>query len=61
MERKYLSAKEAADYLNISLNALYILNHYRVIPFYKPKGGKVYYDVCELDNYITSVKIKNRI
>jgi hypothetical protein len=61
MKKKYLDAKQATEYLGISLNRLYVLNHYRVLNYYKPLDGKVYYDIRDLDAYVTAKKVKARI
>jgi excisionase family DNA binding protein len=55
--QKYLSLEEAAVFLKLSKSFLYKLTMNRVIPHYKPNGKKIYFDVSDLEKFIT----KNRI
>jgi excisionase family DNA binding protein len=50
-ERKYLTTKEAAEYLRIKLSYCYKLVCLGKIPNYKP-AGRVYFLLEELDEYI---------
>lgn len=47
-QKEVLTFNEAKDYLGISGSTLYQLTHKRAIPFYKPNGGKLYFDKIEL-------------
>ncbi len=52
MEQKvYLTAKEAAEYLRINLNTLYIMARNGVIPSIRPMKRKVIFNRNDLDNY----------
>jgi excisionase family DNA binding protein len=52
VDKDFLNSTEAAVYLNISLNQLYKLNATGRIPYYKPTGGKTYYQRSELHDWI---------
>jgi len=60
MEKKYLTIKEAAEYLGISASTMYKHSMSCIIPKYKPNGGRVYLKVEDLDNYISSSRIMSR-
>jgi len=52
VDRDFLNSTEAAFYLHMSLNQLYKLNSAGAIPYYKPRGGRVYYQRSELQDWI---------
>jgi len=52
IEKKYLSAEEAANYLNLSLNTLYRHTMNRTIKFYKI-NRKLYFVREDLDEFVT--------
>lgn len=52
----FLSFKEAIDYLKVSKATLYKLTSNREINFYKPNGGKIYFKLDDLDNWILKGK-----
>jgi excisionase family DNA binding protein len=54
MDKQILSSKEAAAYLDISINQLYKLSSTRKLPVYSPTGGKIYFLKEELDEWATS-------
>lgn len=55
MTEQYLNAKEAAEFLRITLGSLYQLTFKRAIPFYKP-SKKLYFKKSELQKYIKEGK-----
>lgn len=55
MTEQYLNAKEAAEFLRITLGGLYQLTFKRAIPFYKP-SKKLYFKQSELIEYINRNK-----
>jgi len=57
VEKKFLSVKEAADYLHISVAAIYSLVSRRQIPVNKP-GKRLYFLNAELDEWIKAGKLK---
>lgn len=54
--KEFLDVSEAAIFLGLTKNALYKLNHEKVIPIYKPRK-KVYYKREDLLNYLSGVRI----
>ena len=54
---KFLSVQEAADYLKITVPALYSLASRRQIPVKKP-GKRLYFLNTELDEWIKAGKLK---
>ena len=54
-----LSARQAADYLGISLSYLYKLTYGRTIPYYKPNGKLIYFIEADLCFWLTSKKIES--
>ena len=54
---KFLSVKEAADYLKITVPTLYSLASRRQIPVKKP-GKRLYFLNTELDEWIKAGKLK---
>lgn len=55
MEEQYLTAKEAAIFMRISMPTLYRLTAEKAIPFYKPVK-KLYFKKSELIEYINKEK-----
>lgn len=55
--KEILTLDEAADYTGLSKSTLYKLNSSNEIPHYKPSGGKVYYKLTELINWLTSNRV----
>jgi excisionase family DNA binding protein len=56
-EKQHLSITEAADYLNITVAALYSMTGRRLVPFNKP-GKRLYFIKNDLDQWIKSAKFK---
>ena len=50
--KEILSFNEALIYLDISKSKLYKLTSNRLIEFYKPNGGKLYFKKVDLDNWM---------
>jgi hypothetical protein len=50
--RPFLDVEGAAKYLYISLSSMQKLSARRIIPVYKPRGGKAYYFISDLDEYV---------
>ena len=57
IDGKILTAKQAADFLGISLSYLYKLTHGRVLAFFKPNGKLVYFLESDLIQFLTSNRI----
>jgi len=60
MERKFLTLEEASDYLGLKKSTLYLYTHKRVIPFYKPRGRKVYFKISDLNNFLEQGRVKTQ-
>ena len=59
-KRKLLNSREAADYLGLSLSYFRKLMMRRVIPMYKPGGKVCFFDLDDLDAYLTSIRISSQ-
>lgn len=49
-----MTAKEAAKYMRMSVGHIYKLTMRKEIPYYKPTGGRLYFDALELDEWMHS-------
>ena len=58
MEKRLLNIKEVSEYLGISQKGLYNMIYRREIPFIKI-GGRVRFDIIDLDKWIERQKIKS--
>ena len=52
IEKKFITAKEAADYLGMTKNALYMLTKRQQIPVHRPTGKRLLFKIAELDAWI---------
>jgi len=57
IEKKYLSTKEAAEYLGVSMSTIYSYTRNRIIPHYKP-GGNCFFLIKELDEFMKKNRVK---
>lgn len=57
-KHEILTTKEAAEYLRISLQALYKLTSQRRIKFSKPNGLRIYFRKEWLDEYLDEGVVK---
>jgi len=57
MNKKFISVNEASTYTGLSKSYLYKLTSSRSIAFFKPAGKLVFFDIDDLDSWIS----KNRI
>ena len=51
-EKKYLSVREAAEYIGYSTRYVYRLVALNVLPHYTPNGGHIIFNRVELDEWI---------
>ena len=51
-EKKYLSVREAAEYIGYSTRYVYRLVALNVLPHYTPNGGRIIFNRVELDEWI---------
>ncbi len=56
---EYLGMCEAARFLSVSISKLQKMSAKRIIPVYKPTGGKVYFKKQDLIDYIESGRQKS--
>lgn len=52
--------KEAIDYLGISKSSLYKMTSNNSIRYFKPNGGKIYFQISDLDAYMLSNMKKSK-
>lgn len=52
-----MTAKEAAAYLGFTINGLYVKCSKKLIPHYKPSGGRLYFLREDLDRWIASGRV----
>jgi len=57
--KEFLSFKEAAVYLKISESNLYKKTSKRVLKFFKPNNGKLYFKRCDLDAWVLKGECKS--
>ncbi len=60
MSKKYLKLPEAALYLHVAKSSLYKMTSARSIPFYKPHGKNILFDLEDLDQYLTNSRIPTK-
>ncbi|MBS1578302.1 MAG: helix-turn-helix domain-containing protein [Bacteroidetes bacterium] len=58
-EKEYLTSREAAFYLGVSIHTIYKLTATKVITVYKPTGGKIYFKKEGLIDFIETGKRKS--
>ena len=54
---KYLTARQAADYIGASINYLYKLTAGHKLPFYNPMGRKLLFKRTELDAWVEAARV----
>lgn len=59
-QKKYLTTKEAAEYLGVSKQCIYDISMQKRIPTFKPGGSKVYFLIDDLNDYIQSARNKSK-
>lgn len=57
---EYLTTREAADYLGLSIHTIYSLTYYRKIKFSKPGGKLVYFAKADLDAWLNKNSFEPR-
>jgi len=60
-EDKFLTAKQAAEYLGIRISYLYKLTHQKTFPYYKPNGKLVYFLQSDLLNFLSGNRVSPKI
>ncbi len=59
--KRYLSKKEAAAYIDRSVNYIDNLIRSKEIPYYMPSANAVYIDRHELERYISNNRFKSMV
>lgn len=54
---RYLTARQAADYIGVSNNYLYKLTAGHKVPFYNPTGRKLLFKRIELDAWVEAARV----
>lgn len=57
ISRRFLTRKEAAEYLGVSMHTIEKLCFKRKIRYYSPTGKQSYFDVGDLDKYVMSGEV----
>ena len=57
MEKKFVTAKDAAEMLGITMGYLYKLTHLKKIPYYSPGGKKMFFKESELNEWIERSRV----
>ena len=60
MIKTYSSLKEVAAFLGLSQNYIYELVHQRKIPFYKPFGKKLMFNLDEVKATVEGSKVESK-
>jgi excisionase family DNA binding protein len=53
MNKKYLTAKEAAEYLGLTMQGIWKLTSDKKIRYYKPNGKMIYFAISDIEGYVT--------
>lgn len=56
-QKNVLTIREVALYMGLSLSGVYKMTMNKTIPFYKPTGGRLYFDRKEVEEWLR----RNRI
>ena len=56
-EQKLWTISDVANYLDISKSYVYKLVMEKALPYYKPRGGRVYFDRAEVEAYVKSTRV----
>jgi excisionase family DNA binding protein len=57
VNKKYLTAKEAAEYLGLTMQGIWKLAFNKKIRYYKPNGKMIYFAVSDIDNYVIGSEV----
>lgn len=55
--KKFLTTKEAAAYLGISMGSIYKLMCSRLIAFYKPNGKNCYFKLEDIESWVSQHRV----
>lgn len=54
--KEILTLREAAKLAGVTCGRMYYFTHKKVIPFYKPAGGRVYFKRKEIEGWLTHIR-----
>ena len=57
VNKKYLTAKEAAEYLGLTIQGIWKLAFNKKIRYYKPNGKMIYFAVSDIEDYVTGGEV----
>ena len=57
VQKRFLSRKDAAEYLGLSMSMMQRICFNRKVRYYRPNGKDTYFDVADLDAYIMSGEV----
>lgn len=55
-----LSAREAAEYMDVKLRTVYVWARTQQLPYYKPAGKLIYFKREDLDRFLMHNRIMSR-
>lgn len=58
-QKEFLDISEASEYLNLSTSTLYKMTSGKELPYYVPRGKKIYFRRTELNTWIEKGKIQS--
>lgn len=58
--KPFLSAREAAEYMDVCIGSIYRYGNNGDLPKYKPSGGRVYYKRDDINRFIEKHKVEIR-
>ena len=56
-EGDLMTARDVAEYMNVSIAYIYKLTSSKQIPYYKPRGGRIYFDKSDVLEFARGRKI----
>lgn len=57
IEKRFLTVKETAEYLGMTLQGVWKMCHEKRIRYYKPNGKRIYVALDDIELYITSGEV----
>ena len=57
IDKKFLTVKEAAEYLGMTQQGVWKLCHEKRVRYYKPNGKRIYIALEDIELYITSGEV----
>ena len=57
IEKRYLTVKEAAEYLGTTQQGIHLMAMKKQIRYYKPSGKRIYFALEDIEEYITGGEV----